>query len=123
MWTEKGKAGGKGVNKDRFISKMFLRGDSVILVLLSWAWLRQNRREKEKISLRTSAIKNQLDRNTITTALLHVGLGHGSRGPVWVYFGNMHQPNYGIQKRLLPGGRHGWNGKPGVAKKDIDTQG
>ncbi|KAJ5492099.1 Ribonucleoprotein LSM domain eukaryotic/archaea-type [Penicillium expansum] len=36
MWTEKPKgAKGKGVNKDRFISKMFLRGDSVILVLLS----------------------------------------------------------------------------------------
>lgn len=37
MWTEKGKggAGAKGINKDRFISKMFLRGDSVILVLLS----------------------------------------------------------------------------------------
>jgi small nuclear ribonucleoprotein D2 len=37
MWTEtpRGKAGKKGkpVNKDRFISKMFLRGDSVILVL------------------------------------------------------------------------------------------
>ncbi|EAL22633.1 hypothetical protein CNBB2650 [Cryptococcus deneoformans B-3501A] len=34
MWTEtpKGK-GKKPVNKDRFISKMFLRGDSVILVL------------------------------------------------------------------------------------------
>lgn len=36
MWTEKGKGpNAKGVNKDRFISKMFLRGDSVILVLLS----------------------------------------------------------------------------------------
>lgn len=39
MWTEtpKTSAGKKGrpVNKDRFISKMFLRGDSVILVLLS----------------------------------------------------------------------------------------
>ncbi|EGO61148.1 small nuclear ribonucleoprotein Sm D2 [Neurospora tetrasperma FGSC 2508] len=39
MWTEtprlaNGKKG-KPVNKDRFISKMFLRGDSVILVLLS----------------------------------------------------------------------------------------
>lgn len=39
MWTEyprnaQGKAG-KGMNKDRFISKMFLRGDSVILVLLT----------------------------------------------------------------------------------------
>jgi small nuclear ribonucleoprotein D2 len=38
MWTEQPKAGkgkkrGAAVNKDRFISKMFLRGDSVILVL------------------------------------------------------------------------------------------
>lgn len=39
MWTEKPKLAngkpGRPVNKDRFISKMFLRGDSVILVLLS----------------------------------------------------------------------------------------
>ncbi|KAI9768200.1 MAG: mRNA splicing protein [Geoglossum simile] len=39
MWTEtpRNSQGKKGrpVNKDRFISKMFLRGDSVILVLLS----------------------------------------------------------------------------------------
>lgn len=39
MWTEyprnaKGEKQ-KGVNKDRFISKLFLRGDSVILVLLT----------------------------------------------------------------------------------------
>ncbi|KHJ97667.1 LSM domain protein [Oesophagostomum dentatum] len=38
MWTEqpktgKGKKKAKAVPKDRFISKMFLRGDSVILVL------------------------------------------------------------------------------------------
>merc|ERR1712138_84759 len=38
MWVEvpksgKGKKKAKPVNKDRFISKMFLRGDSVILVL------------------------------------------------------------------------------------------
>ena len=38
VWTEapkmgKGKSKAKPVNKDRFISKMFLRGDSVILVL------------------------------------------------------------------------------------------
>uniref|UniRef100_A0A7S2XVF6 Small nuclear ribonucleoprotein Sm D2 n=1 Tax=Fibrocapsa japonica TaxID=94617 RepID=A0A7S2XVF6_9STRA len=38
MWTEvpktgKGKKKAKPVNKDRYISKMFLRGDSVILVL------------------------------------------------------------------------------------------
>ncbi|XP_041468810.1 small nuclear ribonucleoprotein Sm D2 [Lytechinus variegatus] len=38
MWTEtpkagKGKKRSKPVNKDRYITKMFLRGDSVILVL------------------------------------------------------------------------------------------
>mmetsp|Transcript_19543 Transcript_19543/g.39623 ORF Transcript_19543/g.39623 Transcript_19543/m.39623 type:complete len:104 (-) Transcript_19543:159-470(-) len=38
MWTEapragKGKGRAKPINKDRFISKMFLRGDSVIIVL------------------------------------------------------------------------------------------
>ncbi|EGZ16754.1 hypothetical protein PHYSODRAFT_559644 [Phytophthora sojae] len=38
MWTEvpksgKGKKAAKPVNKDRFVSKMFLRGDSVIIVL------------------------------------------------------------------------------------------
>ncbi|ODQ65265.1 Sm-like ribonucleo protein [Nadsonia fulvescens var. elongata DSM 6958] len=41
IWTEipRNAAGKKGkpVNKDRFISKMFLRGDSVILVLRSTA--------------------------------------------------------------------------------------
>lgn len=40
MWTEsaksgKGKKKSKPVNKDRFISKMFLRGDSVILVVFT----------------------------------------------------------------------------------------
>ncbi|KEY73397.1 hypothetical protein S7711_01508 [Stachybotrys chartarum IBT 7711] len=39
MWTETPRLAdgkkGRMVNKDRFISKMFLRGDSVILVLLS----------------------------------------------------------------------------------------
>ena len=38
MWTEQPRAGkgrrkARPVNKDRFVSKMFLRGDSVILVL------------------------------------------------------------------------------------------
>ena len=37
MWTEMPKAGkgkkSKSVNKERYISKMFLRGDSVILVV------------------------------------------------------------------------------------------
>lgn len=38
MWTEqskggKGKARGTAINKDRYINKMFLRGDSVILII------------------------------------------------------------------------------------------
>ena len=38
MWTEiskggKGKTKGKPVNKDRYVSKMFLRGDSVIIIV------------------------------------------------------------------------------------------
>ena len=38
MWTEFSKGGsnrkrGTAVNKDRYVSKMFLRGDSVILVV------------------------------------------------------------------------------------------
>lgn len=39
MWEETptlaGGAKGRAVNKERFVSKMFLRGDSVILVLLA----------------------------------------------------------------------------------------
>lgn len=43
MWTERGRKSGKGlkkktakpVNKDRFMSKMFLRGDAVILVVFT----------------------------------------------------------------------------------------
>ena len=39
MWSETPRLSngqkGQAVNKDRFISKMFLRGDSVILVVLS----------------------------------------------------------------------------------------
>jgi len=38
MWTEtskggKGKTRGAAVNKDRYVSKMFLRGDSVIIIV------------------------------------------------------------------------------------------
>lgn len=44
MWTEtsnggKGKARGKAVNKDRYVSKMFLRGDSVIIIVSNPAGL------------------------------------------------------------------------------------
>jgi small nuclear ribonucleoprotein D2 len=38
MWTEQSKGGkdktrGMAINKDRYVSKMFLRGDSVILIV------------------------------------------------------------------------------------------
>ena len=38
MWTEtskggKGKTRGAAINKDRYVSKMFLRGDSVIIIV------------------------------------------------------------------------------------------
>ena len=38
MWTEtskggKGRTRGTAVNKDRYVSKLFLRGDSVILIV------------------------------------------------------------------------------------------
>jgi small nuclear ribonucleoprotein D2 len=38
MWTEtskggKGQSRGSAVNKDRYVSKMFLRGDSVIIIV------------------------------------------------------------------------------------------
>lgn len=44
MWTEnskggKGKSRGVAVNKDRYVSKMFLRGDSVILIVNNPAML------------------------------------------------------------------------------------
>jgi len=38
MWTEQPKGKNKkAINKDRFISKMFLRGDSVVLILRNTA--------------------------------------------------------------------------------------
>jgi small nuclear ribonucleoprotein D2 len=44
MWTESSKGGkaqtrGMAINKDRYISKMFLRGDSVILIVANPASL------------------------------------------------------------------------------------
>lgn len=44
MWTEKSKGGkdktrGTAVNKDRYVSKMFLRGDSVIVIVFNPAAL------------------------------------------------------------------------------------
>ena len=52
MWTETSK-GGKGrtkgtvVNKDRYVSKLFLRGDSVILVVRNPAALAQGEKDKQ----------------------------------------------------------------------------
>ena len=51
MWTETSKGGknkggtgqrGTAINKDRYISKMFLRGDSVILIVFNPASLTDN---------------------------------------------------------------------------------
>ena len=44
MWTESSKGGkgqtrGMAINKDRYVSKMFLRGDSVILIVSNPAGL------------------------------------------------------------------------------------
>jgi len=48
MWTEtskggKGKNRGAAVNKERYVSKMFLRGDSVILIVSNPAALAQQK--------------------------------------------------------------------------------
>jgi small nuclear ribonucleoprotein D2 len=50
MWTETSKGGknktrGMAINKDRYISKMFLRGDSVILVVSNPAALVSEQQE------------------------------------------------------------------------------
>lgn len=52
MWTETSKGGknksrGTAVNKDRFVSKMFLRGDSVILIVSNPAALQQKQLKGE----------------------------------------------------------------------------
>jgi small nuclear ribonucleoprotein D2 len=50
MWTEtskggKGKKTGTAVNKDRYVSKMFLRGDSVIIIVSNPAALAEAAQE------------------------------------------------------------------------------
>ena len=50
MWTEVSKGGrgdkrGTAVNKDRYVSKMFLRGDSVILVVSNPAALAESEKQ------------------------------------------------------------------------------
>lgn len=52
MWTEtskggKGKKRGKAVNKDRYVSKLFLRGDSVILIVSNPAALANAEEDKQ----------------------------------------------------------------------------
>lgn len=50
MWTEnskggKGKSRGAAVNKDRYVSKMFLRGDSVIIIVSNPAALAEKQQQ------------------------------------------------------------------------------
>ncbi|GAX12749.1 small nuclear ribonucleoprotein D2 [Fistulifera solaris] len=50
IWTEtskggKGKSKGIAVNKDRYVSKMFLRGDSVVLIVSNPAALAQPQKD------------------------------------------------------------------------------
>jgi hypothetical protein len=52
MWTEtskggKGKSRGMAINKDRYVSKMFLRGDSVILIVSNPAALAEGAKDAE----------------------------------------------------------------------------
>ena len=52
MWTEvskggKGRTRGMAINKDRYISKMFLRGDSVILIVSNPAALANDASKEE----------------------------------------------------------------------------
>eukprot|EP00980_Cylindrotheca_fusiformis_P018680 scaffold6219_cov146-Cylindrotheca_fusiformis.AAC.15 len=54
MWTETSKGGkgrkrGTAVNKDRYVSKMFLRGDSVIIVVSNPAGLAAGGEGEEKM--------------------------------------------------------------------------
>jgi small nuclear ribonucleoprotein D2 len=55
MWTETSKGGkgkaqqrGTAVNKDRYISKMFLRGDSVILIVSNPAALAEGQQQHQQ---------------------------------------------------------------------------
>jgi small nuclear ribonucleoprotein D2 len=50
MWTENSKGGkknnrGTAVNKDRYVSKMFLRGDSVIIIVSNPAALAEQQQK------------------------------------------------------------------------------
>lgn len=65
MWTEvprtgKGKKAARPVNKDRFISKMFLRGDSVILVLRNPLAKREEAPAASAAAASTGASKDQV---------------------------------------------------------------
>lgn len=55
MWTETSKGGkgqtrGMAINKDRYVSKMFLRGDSVIVIVSNPAALAGEGKEEEATS-------------------------------------------------------------------------
>jgi small nuclear ribonucleoprotein D2 len=60
MWTEsskggKGKKGGTSMNKDRYVSKLFLRGDSVIFVVSNPAALAAQQEEAQSQSAAKAA--------------------------------------------------------------------
>jgi hypothetical protein len=60
MWTEsskggKGKTRGTSMNKDRYVSKLFLRGDSVIFVVSNPAALAAQQEEAASQSAKASA--------------------------------------------------------------------
>jgi len=60
MWTEtskggKGKTRGAAVNKDRYVSKMFLRGDSVIIIVSNPAALAAEQQQRQAASSSSSA--------------------------------------------------------------------
>ena len=72
MWTEtakggKGKTRGTAVNKDRYVSKMFLRGDSVIIIVSNPVALAEQQQQhqaatataaKEAVATTTSGSSN-----------------------------------------------------------------
>lgn len=60
MWTEsskggKGKNRGTSMNKDRYVSKLFLRGDSVIFVVSNPAALAAQQEEAQSAAAKAAA--------------------------------------------------------------------
>jgi len=61
MWTEnakggKGKTRGTAVNKDRYVSKMFLRGDSVIIIVSNPVALAEQQQQQAAAAADAAAV-------------------------------------------------------------------